>query len=74
MRDLFLELVRASGLSPVFAERSFERVLTKAGLTRDNLTKTHIRSLLPGIEKTLLLYLPPDEVSQRVVALRALAE
>jgi hypothetical protein len=74
MRDLFSELVRASGLSPVFAVRSFERVLTKAGLTRDGLTKTHIRSLLPGIEKTLLLYLPPEEASQRVVALRELAE
>lgn len=74
MRDLFSEIVKASGLSPVFAERSFERALAKAGLTRDGLTKTQVRALLPGIERTLLLYLSPDEVSRRVVALRALAE
>ena len=31
--ELFKKLVTASGLSPVFAERSFERLLTRAGFS-----------------------------------------
>lgn len=71
--ELFNKLVAASGLSPVFAERSFERLLSRAGLTRHSLTKGHIETLMPQIESMLLVYLPGPEVSARLSGVRALA-
>lgn len=70
--ELFKKLVAASGLSPVFAERSFERLLTRAGITRHSLTRGHIETLLPQIESMLLVYLPGPEVSARLNSVRAL--
>jgi len=71
--DLFGKLITASGLSPVFAERSFERLLTRAGITRQALTRSQIETLLPQIESMLLVYLPGPVVTQRLNAVRALA-
>lgn len=55
---LFVRLVEASALSPVFAERSLGRVLDRAGLSREALTPGQIEGLLPQIEQTLRVYLP----------------
>jgi hypothetical protein len=70
--ELFKKLVTASGLSPVFAERSFERLLTRAGFTRHSLTRGQIETLLPQIESMLLVYLPGPEVTTRLNNVRAL--
>jgi hypothetical protein len=70
--ELFNKLVAASGLSPVFAERSFERLLTRAGFTRHSLTRGQIETLLPQIESMLLVYLPSAEVTARLNTVRAL--
>lgn len=70
--DLFGKLISASGLSPVFAERSFLRLLARAGIERQTLTRSQIETLLPQIESMLLVYLPGPVVTQRLNAVRTL--
>ena len=71
--ELFNKLLAASGLSPVFAERSFERLLTRAGFTRHSLTRGQIETLLPQIESMLRVYMPASEATARLNVVRALS-
>lgn len=71
--DLFDKLIATSGLSPVFAQRSFERLLTRAGFSRHSLTRGQIETLMPQLESMLLVYLPGPEVAARLNDMRALA-
>jgi hypothetical protein len=58
--DLFVELVRRSRLSPLFAKSALERALQRSGVDARELTPSAIEAALPEIERTLRTFLPEE--------------
>ncbi len=72
-RVSFEQLVRATGLSSIFAALTIKRVCERVGVSPDQLTRASIRQMLPPLEQALKLYMPPDEVARRLREISALA-
>lgn len=70
---LLHRIVGASGLSPIFAESTVRRALTRVGIDPDAMTPADIARGLPSLEKTLVGYLG-DAAAARIEAIRDLAQ
>jgi hypothetical protein len=70
---LFVELVRRSRLSPLFAKSALERALTRAGVDVLELTPAGIEAALPEIERALQTFLP-EETPLIVESIRKLTQ
>ncbi len=69
---LFERLIRASGLSPVFARASLSRALLRVAARPESLSADQLKSALPELEKVLKVFLQGDEVSRRMQDIKAL--
>jgi len=72
MKDLFDELVTASGLSPIFAEKALLSALAKAGVPTRDISRGDVKRALPQIARTLGLYLDREEAERRIAMLSKL--
>ena len=72
-QDFFRQVVSASGLPALIAAPSLQRAIERAGKSIAQLTPADLPELMPGIERSLRLYLPAADVAARVRALRSLA-
>lgn len=70
---LFERVVAMSGLSSFIARSSLDRALTRAGVEAFLLTPEDLTRALPEIRWALSVFLPPEEMEQRMAAITALA-
>jgi hypothetical protein len=70
----FDHLVRASGLSSIFAAPTLRRVCEKAGVSFDQITRADVPRLIAHLENALRLYMPPEEVAKRIRDVGALGD
>src|SRR5689334_20632526 len=64
--ELFRKFVATTGLSPIFAESSIRRACKRAGVDPEGFSKADIQKIISDMERILSLYLPPNEVQQRL--------
>lgn len=69
---LFERIVERSGLSRIFARGVVERACTQAKLEPTRLRPQDIAKLLPHLRVVIGVYMPPNEVQQRLVQIGAL--
>jgi CheY-like chemotaxis protein len=67
------EVIAASGLARVLAEPAFARACHRAGVDPDRMTPPELCRALPQIERTLRMFVPAAEFTQRSSAISALA-
>ncbi len=70
--DLYLKLVELSGLSAIFADRTLERALSRAGVDPADLQPRHLARVAPALEEALAVYLEPEALEQAMERIRAL--
>jgi hypothetical protein len=70
--NLFDRLVSVSGLPSLIAAASLQRAIGRVGVDPSQMTRADLDRAMPMIEKALRLYLPREEVDQRLEALRRL--
>jgi hypothetical protein len=70
---LFDQVVEASGLAAVVAPFTVSRLLLRADVQPDGLTRESLSRALPELEAGLAVYLRDDELDRAVAAVRALA-
>lgn len=73
MTTLFADLVKASELSPLFAENALRRALSRAGVAPDALTHARLQAALPEIERIIATFIP-DRVESVMKKVRGLAK
>ena len=71
--DLFDRVVAECGLSPLFARRSMERALARAGVTATALTREGLKQALPEIRKSIEPFVERDaeHIMRRIERLAA---
>src|SRR5262249_8305545 len=74
MNDLMAQVVAASGLSSIFAERSIARALRRAGFDPDALSRPDLKRALPEIGKMLATFMDAAAAVQHLSRIRRLAE
>jgi len=58
--SLYEEVIRASGLSPIFAKNTISRALTRANVAPTTMSREDLSRALPEIKKSLALFLESD--------------
>jgi hypothetical protein len=71
--SLFERLVKASGLSAVFARSSLQRALARIDARPETLSAEQLKAALPDVEKVLRLFLQDVEVQKRLQEIKELA-
>ncbi len=72
MSPLFGKVVEATGISRIFAASSVRRACERAGVQPESLTRDELKKAIVYIEEAMRVYLPPEEVPQRLTQLNAL--
>lgn len=72
--ELRAELCRLSGLSPLLAPGVLRRALSDSGVQQERATPRDYLKALPKLEARMRAYLQPDDVEQRLRAIRKLLE
>ncbi len=72
--ELRVELIRLSGLSPLLAPGVLRRALSDCGVAHESATPRDYMKALPKLEARMRAYLQPDDVEQRLLAIRRLLE
>lgn len=63
---LFKEVVARSGLARLFAANTLARAFSRAGVDVRTLDRAGLKKALPSIRTAISLYLPPDEIEQKM--------
>lgn len=70
--SLFDQVVATSGLSEVFAADTIERACVSVGVQPQQLRREDLARLATQLERTLKIFLGPDEARRRVEAISTL--
>ncbi len=70
---LFQAVVAMSGLAPIIAPAVVRRALQRAGVEPAKLSGAGLLRAIDSLESALKVYLPANEVAERIAALRRLA-
>jgi hypothetical protein len=73
-QNLFQQFVAATGLSAIFANNSMKRACKRAGVDPDKFSKLDVQKVTLEFERILPLYLPPEEVIQRLRVLQSFSK
>ncbi len=71
-QDLLGQIVAASGLSAIFAERSISRAIRRAGFAPEALSRADLKQCLPELEKMLATFMDPGDVAMRIATIKKL--
>jgi hypothetical protein len=72
-RELFDQVVDASGLSTIIARAAVSRACARAGVSAFTLTRESLMTVIPHLEVTLRIYIGELEAVARIQAIQVLA-
>jgi len=64
--SLFDQVVQRSGLSPVFAKGTIQRALARIGVDPVRMKRDDLERALPTLQTALAVFLPPQELKERI--------
>jgi hypothetical protein len=70
MSAVFDELVRLSGLSPIFARTVVKRAVSRAGVDPESVQRKDLDRVLPELQKVLSVYLGEVGANDCAAAIR----
>ncbi|HVK68471.1 MAG TPA: hypothetical protein VM694_28630 [Polyangium sp.] len=66
MDSLFDQVVQRSGLSPVFAKGTIQRAFARIGVDAAKMKRDDLERALPTLQAALGVFLPPQELKERI--------
>ena len=66
MDSLFDQVVQRSGLSPVFAKGTIQRAFARIGVDANKMKRDDLERALPTLQAALGVFLPPQELKERI--------
>ena len=66
MDTLFEQVVQRSGLSPVFARGTIQRAFARVGVDAAKMRRDDLERALPSLQAALGVFLPPQELKERL--------
>ena len=66
MDSLFEQVVQRSGLSPVFARGTIQRAFARVGVDAAKMRRDDLERALPSLQAALGVFLPPQELKERL--------
>lgn len=64
------ELIRLSGLSPIFAKTVIRRAVQRAGVDPDAVQRKDLERVLPEVERAMSVYVGQQTAGDRTAAIR----
>ncbi|UQA62102.1 hypothetical protein [Polyangium aurulentum] len=63
---MFEQVVQKSGLSPVFARGTIQRAFARVGVDAAKMRRDDLERALPSLQAALGVFLPPQELKERL--------
>jgi DNA-binding response OmpR family regulator len=70
---LLARVIAATGIAPAIGTGAVARACARAGVNAAGMSAADLRKALPALRQTLLLFVPPEEVEDRMNAMSLLA-